>query len=94
MEQSGEVKGTPLRTSRISAGLQQQRSYIPTVKGKWGDEARDCGACYLSFPKTGISTPDIGGLTPVSAHYRHTRLCELSADVTKKGNLPVENSEN
>ena len=94
MEHHVEVKGTPLHTSRISAGPQQQHSYIPTVTGKSGDEAARLGRLLPQFSQNGnLDSPDVGGPTPIPAHYRHTRLCELSADVTKKGNLPVENSK-
>ena len=30
---------------------------------------------------------------PISAHYRELSLCVLSADVTKTGKSPVENSD-
>lgn len=47
----------------------------------------------LGFPEMGITTLPFHSKLPFRLHYKELPLCERRADVTKTGNLSVENFE-
>lgn len=70
----------------------QQHSYSNFARTGLEKERSISPIGTFVFPKWESALPLQLKATPISAHYRELRQRLLSADVTKTGNLPVENS--